>query len=148
VDTFTRNSDDDADLDELMNRVREAALGASAAVAGSSAATGASGDMAVADSDVARVLDAQGQLNEQMRKALADLVGCLRTLRDDWAEAQKGLRREMGQLSASVRTLQTPSSSASPRRKTPARAARGRRAATSRRADRVRPATKGGKQPS
>jgi hypothetical protein len=96
---------DDHDLDALMVRVREAAL------------TGASGSRAPrphlagetngSDVDLARVLDAQGEWNDQARQSLAALVECLRTLRDDWAEAHARLREELRQVSAAVEELRS-----------------------------------------
>ena len=141
MDTLVRDVGDDSDLDELMARVRAAALGTGA---GGSAATPAPGDTRH-DSDLIRVIDAQSQWNEHIRKALVDLLECLRMVRDDWAEAEKGLRQEMGQLSALVRQLRTTPGAVSARRKPSAPAARRRRTLASSRAGRGRHATKGGK---
>ena len=142
MDTFVRDVGDDSDLDELMARVRAAALGTGA---GGSAATPAPCDAAGHDSDLIRVIDAQSQWNEHTRKALVDLLECLKMVRDDWAEAEKGLRQEMGQLSALVRQLRTTPGALSARRKPSAPAARRRRTLASSRAGRGRHATKGGK---
>ena len=59
------------------------------------------------DVDLVRVIEAQGEWNEQTRQSLAALVECLRTLRDDWTDAQARLRQEMGQLSALVEQLRS-----------------------------------------
>jgi hypothetical protein len=145
VNTFAKDVGDDRDLDALMIRVREAALGMGTGGNGTALAH-AAGDTPGFDADLVKVIDAQSQWNEQTRKALAELVECLRTLRDDWAEAQKGLQQEMGQLLALVGQLRTMPGAAVGRRNPSAAAARGRRAIASHRSTRVRPAAKGGKQ--
>src|SRR5580765_8562884 len=122
---------DDPDLDALMIRVREAALGA--AGGGTASALTQAAGATRGDSDLIRVIDAQGEWNEHTRKLLAELAECLRTLRDDWAAAQKGLRDEMNKLSALVRQLQTKPDRAAARPKPSASAPRGRRAIASRR---------------
>jgi len=142
VDTFVRDIGDDSDLDELMARVRAAALGTGA---GGSAAAPAPCGTAGHDSDLIRVIDAQSQWNEHTRKALVDLLECLKMVRDDWAEAEKGLRHEMSQLSVLVRQLRTTPGVASARRKPSTPAARRRHTIASSRAGRERHATKGGK---
>jgi len=143
VDTFSRDFGDVEDLDELMTRVREAALGT-----GSSSVTVAevSAETPAGDSDLIRVIDAQSQLNEHLRKTLAELVECLQTLRDDWGEAHKGLRHEMGRLSALVGTMPMARGAAGARRKPSSAAARGRRTMASRRTTRARRATKGARK--
>ena len=142
MNTFARDVGNDSDLDELMARVRAAALGTGT---GGSAAAPAPCDAAGHDSDLIRVIDAQGQWNEHTRKALVDLLECLKMVRDDWAEAEKGLRHEMSQLSALVRQLRTTPGAVSARRKPSAPAPRRRRTLASSRAVRGRRATKGGK---
>jgi hypothetical protein len=126
VDPFTRNIADD-DLDELMNRVREAALGTGSSRSATPVAE-TPADVTSEDSGVIKVIDAQGQLNEHLRKALGELVECLRTLRDDWADAHEDLRREIGQLSAVVRKRRRTPAAASARRKPQPRGDRARRA--------------------
>lgn len=144
MDTFTRDLSNDLDLDELMTRVREAALGTGG---GSSHAAHAQApsDTTERGSDLISVIEAQHQWNEHTRKALTELVECLQTLRDDWAEAETRLRAEMDQLSTLVRQVRTPGA-APARRKVSAPAARRRRTTASHRANGVRNATKGGKQ--
>ena len=142
MDTFVRDAGDDSDLDELMARVRAAALGTGA---GGSAAAPAPSGTTGHDSDLIRLIDAQSQWNENTRKALVDLLECLKMVRDDWAEAEKGLRQEMGQLAALVRQLRATPGAASARPKPSAPAARRRRTIASSRAGRGRHATKGGK---
>jgi len=143
VDAFVKETDD-IDLDALMNRVREAALGMGAG--GSATAPAQTGETITSNSDLIRVIEAQSQWNEQTRKALTEIVQCFVALRDDWAEAQKGLRQEIDQLSGLVRQLRTTLESSAAGPKPPAAAARGRRAIASPRRDKVRRATKGGKQ--
>lgn len=142
MDRFVRDAGDDSDLDELMARVRAAALGKDA---GGSATAPAPCDTAGHDSDLIKVIDAQSQWNEHTRKALADLLECLKMVRDDWAEAEKGLRREIAQLSALVQQLRKTPRATSARRKSSAHAARGRRTTLSSRAGRGHRATKGRK---
>ena len=67
------------------------------------------------DIDLARVIEAQGEWNEHTGKSLAALVECLRTLRDDWTEAQARLRQEMSQLSAIVEEMRTTTEAAAAR---------------------------------
>jgi predicted secreted protein len=98
VDAFTGNFDDDLDLDALMSRVRDAALGGGTTATATPPAAAA--DTPGQDADLIKVIEAQGEWNEQTRKALVDLVQCLQALRDDWADAHQGLRREMARLAA------------------------------------------------
>lgn len=97
MDTVAEPVSDDLDLDALMIRVREAAT--------AGAARAETADAKGADIDLARVIDAQGEWNEQTRQSLVALVECLRTLRDDWADAHARLREDVGQLSALVADL-------------------------------------------
>ena len=130
MDTAVRPFSDDLDLDALMLRVRDAAAPGTAS--GGSAEPPVAGDANTPESDVIRVLEAQGDWNEHAGQSLATLVDCIRTLRDDWTDVQARLRREIGELSALVEQLRSavaapvarPSAPASP---TPAR----RRAAAS-----------------
>ena len=105
MDTLARRADDDLDLDALMVRVREAALagGPNGEAIGSVRAGDANG----ADIDLIRVIDAQGEWNEQTRQLLAALLEGLRTLRDDWTDAHARLCEDVGQLSALVSELRT-----------------------------------------
>lgn len=98
MDTVAEPVGDDLDLDALMIRVREAATGGAARAETAADAKGA-------DSDLVRVIDAQGEWNEQTRQSLVALVECLRTLRDDWADAHARLRGDVAQLSAAVGDL-------------------------------------------
>ena len=139
---LARDVGDDGDLDELMTRVRELALGTGT---GGSAVTAAqaAGEAAGCDSDLLRVIAAQSEWNEQTRKALGEVVQCLQELRDDWIGAQKGLGDEIARLSALVRQLRPEGALA--RRKSSAPGARGRRTVASSRTAQVRHATKGRK---
>lgn len=103
MDTVTKSLGDDLDLDALMIRVREAALagGASSGMAGRQDQLVVNGE----DVDLARVLEAQGEWNEQARQSLAALVESLRTLRDDVTEAHARLQGEVRRLSAAVSKL-------------------------------------------
>jgi hypothetical protein len=105
MDTVAKDVSDDLDLDALMIRVREAAM--AGGTSGGAARPPTSGEVNEAELDVVRVLDAQGEWNDHTRQSLAALVDCLRTLRDDWADAHARLRKEMGQLSALVAELRT-----------------------------------------
>lgn len=98
MDTVAEPVADDLDLDALMIRVREAATGGAARAETAVDAKGA-------DIDLVRVIDAQGEWNEQTRQSLVALVECLRTLRDDWADAHARLREDVGHLSALVGDL-------------------------------------------
>ena len=93
---------DDIDLDALMLRVRDAAR---AGAAGGTLATPAAGNDVARELDLIRVLEAQGEWNEHARQSFVALADGIRALRDDWAEAQAGLRREIAQLSALVERL-------------------------------------------
>src|SRR5262245_21333551 len=122
-----------------MSRVREAALGTSAG--GSvTAAPPVHADTAGGDSDLVKLIEAQSQLNEHLRKTLGELVECLQTLRDDWSEAHKDLRHEMARLSALAGRRRTTSRAAVVRSKPSPAAARDRRTIASRRAGRTRQA--------
>ena len=121
---------DDHDLDALMDRVREAALSSGPAKA--APRSQAAGDANGADVDLVRVLDAQGEWNDQARQSLAALVECLRTLRDDWTEAHARLEQDLRQLSAAVEELRSGTAiarrrSRSPRKRRTVKAGRQRR---------------------
>ena len=124
VDTVAKSVGDDVDLDALMLRVREAAM--TDAAGGVTIQPPAAGDGPARELDLIRVLEAQGDWNDQARLSLAALADCIRTLRDDWADERAGLRREIGQLSALVEQLR--SASAPPRRRGKVRPAAKRRA--------------------
>ena len=98
MDTVADPVGDDLDLDALMIRVREAAMAGAARPE-------TAADVKGADIDLVRVIDAQGEWNEQTRQSLVALVECLRTLRDDWADAHARLRDDVGQLAALVSDL-------------------------------------------
>ena len=117
MDRVAKPVGDDLDLDALMTRVREAAM---AGGPSGGATHPQSGDANGADLDLVRVLDAQGEWNEQTRQSLAALADCLRTLRDDWTDAHARLRDELSQLSALVAGLRTGTSTAASRAKQPA----------------------------
>jgi hypothetical protein len=99
VDKLLTDVSDDAELDALMARVREAALGG-----GSRGSTVPSQphDATGPGLDLLRVIDAQAEWNEHASKSLAAVVASLRTLRDDWAEAHSRIGREIERLSAIV----------------------------------------------
>ena len=89
------------DLDALMARVREAAMGTGAS---GSAAAPAPCDAAGHDSISIRVIDAQGEWNEHTRKALVGAGGVPPDAAGRLGRGcRQGLRQEMGQLSALVR---------------------------------------------
>ena len=143
MDRFAGDVGDDGDLDDLMTRVRELALGTgSGRVA--AAAEQTAGEAAVGDSELLRIIDAQGQWNEHTRNALGEVVQCLQALRDDWIDAQKGLRDEIARLSALIRKARPATAGASARRTSSAPAARSRRQAAPGRTAQVRRARKGG----
>jgi len=144
VARFAGNVGDDGDLDELMTRVRELALGMGPAGSARTAAQ-AGGEASGCDSELLKVIEAQSEWNEQTRKALGEVVQCLQELRDDWIDAQKGLSDEIARLSALVRQLRPAAEGTLARRKSSAPAARGRHTVASRRTAQVRHATKGGK---
>src|SRR4029453_10850493 len=99
-----------------------ARVGEAAATGGTSEITAPAPTAAALPSrDVAlvRVIEAQGEWNEHTSKSLAGLVECLRTLRDDWTQAQTHLRQEVGQLSAIVEELRTTTKAAVARARTP-----------------------------
>jgi hypothetical protein len=101
VDRLPKDVSDDADLDALMTRVREAAMGRGSN--GNTAPTQLGGDAAGRDLDLVRVLDAQAEWNEHASKSLAALVECLQTLRDDYVDAHSRIGREVERLSAIVK---------------------------------------------
>jgi hypothetical protein len=103
----------DVDLDALMVRVREAAM--AGASSGGPVQPQAAGDGSARDLDLIRVLEAQGDWNEHARQSLTALVDGIRALRDDWADVQAGLRREISQLTALVEQLRRRRPAASPR---------------------------------
>jgi hypothetical protein len=101
--------DDEPDLDALMLRVRDAAM---AGTPGSRPVQPqASGEGDAGEPHVIRVLEAQGDWNEQARQDLVALLDCIRTLRDDWNEVHAGLRREIVRLSAQVDELRAAAAS-------------------------------------
>jgi hypothetical protein len=131
VDSVATPVSDDVDLDALMLRVRDAAM-TSAASAGT-VQPQAAADGAARELDLVRVLEAQGDWNEQARQSFTALLEGIRALRDDWAEAQTRLRQEIVRLSALVEQLRaTPSpgrrAAASPRGRSKRRQAGKRRA--------------------
>jgi len=137
VDTGAKLASDDLDLDGLMLRVREAAM--TGVASGATVQPQALGEGTARELDLVRVLEAQGDWNEQVRQSLAALVDCIRTLRDDSAEVQAGLRREIGQLSALVEQLRSATSPPVARSSSPAHApSRTRRAAAAPRGTRKR----------
>jgi len=142
VDTGAKPVSDDLDLDALMLRVRDAAM---TGTSGATVQPQAAGDRSAHELDLVRVLETQGDWNEHVRQSLAALVDCIRTLRDDWADTQAGLRREIGQLSALVEQLRSATSPPVARSSTPARTPpRPRRAAVSSRGtSKARPAGRG-----
>ena len=142
MDTGATPGGDDLDLDAPMLRVRDAAM---TVVAGSGTAP-AAGEATARELDLIKVLEAQGEWNEQARQSLTALVECIRTLRDDWANVQSGLRQEIGQLSALVEQIRSAAAAPVTRPGSPARPAQRRRqVAVSSRAGKRRPA--GGQRP-
>jgi hypothetical protein len=129
MDTVAKPIGDDLDLDALMIRVREAAM--AGGTSGSATRPQTGGDGNGADADLVRVLDAQGEWNEQTRQALAALVDGLRTLRDDWTDAHARLRDKLSQLSALVGKLRTGAAAAAPRANQPAAKSKRARGASS-----------------
>jgi hypothetical protein len=108
VDTVARPISDERDLDALMLLVRDAAM---TAAASSGIQPQAAGEGTARELDLIKVLEAQGDWNEHVRQSLAALVDCIRTLQDDWADVQAGLRGDIGQLSALIDRLRSASSS-------------------------------------
>ena len=106
---------DDVDLDALMLRVRDAArTNTAGGVALQAQAVRAD---ATPELDLIRVLEAQEDWNEHARQSFVALADGIRTLRDDWAEVEAGLRREIARLSAVVEELRArPRRAGSPRR--------------------------------
>ena len=142
MNRVARDVDDDADLDELMIRVRELALGTRTSDKAGTAVPAAD-EVSGCDADLLRVLDAQSEWNEHTRKALGEVVQCLQALRDDWIKAQKSLGDEIARLSARIRHLQPATEGALARRQL-APAARSRRTAASSRPAQARHAKKRG----
>jgi len=136
--------DDDQDLDTLMLRVRDAAL---AGVSGGGPLQPPTAGEANADGlEITKVLEAQANWNEQARQSLVALLDGIRTLRDDWAEAQAELRRQVAQLSAVVDALRAAAPATAARAAAPAKGRSGtsRTAASSRRTSKRRlPAGRG-----
>jgi hypothetical protein len=98
VDTLPKGVSHDLDLDALMIRVREAAM-----TGGTGRVTApplTAGDQIGPDLDLARLIDGQGEWNEQTIKSLAAVVECLRNLRDDWVAAHTRICQELERLSA------------------------------------------------
>ena len=130
MDTVSKPVSDDVDLDALMLRVREAATAGGAG--GATVQLPVAGDGTARELDLIRVLEAQGDWNEQVKQSLAALSDCIRTLRDDWADERAGLRLEIGQLAALVEQLRSATSPPVARPSSPARTpSRTRRAAAS-----------------
>ena len=113
MEIVAKHADDDLDLDTLMIHVREAAM--ASGTSGGAAQPTAAGDAHGADNDLVRVIEAQGEWNEQTRQSLTALVECLRTLRDDWTDAHARLREDMRQLSALVGELRAGTAKAATR---------------------------------
>lgn len=121
--TFPKDVSDDLDLDALMIRVREAAM--NGGTSGSTASAPIAGDQTGRDVDLMRVIEAQGEWNEHTRKSLAAMVESLRTLRDDWTDAQARLRHDVDQLSALVDELRTSAEAAAARARRAKKSTRG-----------------------
>jgi hypothetical protein len=102
------------DLDALMLRVREAAMTGAGGAASLQPQAAGEGPSRERELDLIRVIEAQGDWNEQARQSLTALADCIRTLRDDWADERAELRREIGQLAALVAHLRP---AATPRRR-------------------------------
>jgi hypothetical protein len=131
---------EDVDLDALMMRVREAAMAGTAS--GGTIQTQV-GEGAAPELDLIRVLEAQDQWNEQARQSFTALVDGIRALRDDWADAQTGLRREIRDLTALVEQLRsTPSPAGRPSAPAPTSSGRRRGAASPRGGGKGRPSGK------
>jgi hypothetical protein len=118
VDTVVKPVSDDVDLDALMVRVRDAVM--TGAASGGTVQPQAAGEGTARELDLIRVLEAQGDWNEQARQSLAALADGIRTLRDDWDETLAGLRRDIGQLSVLVEHLRSATSPPVARRGSPA----------------------------
>lgn len=116
MDRVAKPFGDDQDLDALMVRVREAALcGGPGGAPQRQSPDEANG----ADVDLVRVLDAQGEWNDRARQSLTALVECLRTLRDDWAEAHARLQEELRHVSAALEELRSGTAAARRTRRSP-----------------------------
>jgi hypothetical protein len=100
VDTGAKRISDDLDLEALMLRVRDAAM--TGAASSGTVQPQTAGDGLARELDLIRVLEAQSDWNEHARQTLTALVDCIRALRDDWADVQAGLRRDINQLSGLV----------------------------------------------
>ena len=110
IDQFLNGQTDDAELDALMARVREAA-----GVKGDAAPAANAPDGRGVPSDLDQVLAAQAAWNDDIAKSLSAIVECLQTLQDAWQE-----------LDAYVRTTDARASArAKLRRRPPARVRRG-----------------------
>jgi hypothetical protein len=109
VDTFPQDVGGDPDLDALMVRVREAAMTGNTAELTTSGPRAQTSDPAGSDFDLMRVIEAQGEWNEQTRKSIAAMVSSLRTLRDDWADAHARVCQELEQLTTLVDRLRSAS---------------------------------------
>jgi hypothetical protein len=145
VGTYPKDVDDDFDLDALMARVGEAALTGGTSEITAPPQTAA--DLTGRDLALVRVVEAQGEWNEHTSKSLAALVECLRTLRDDWTEAETRLRQEVGQLSAIVEEMRASTKAAVARARRPAAKPKRRRGASaSRRGTRTRQSINGGRR--
>jgi hypothetical protein len=105
VETTARPFGDDPDLEALMLRVRDAAMNGTAS--SGQAPPHAAGEATALELELVRVLEAQGEWNEHTRQSLAALVDCIRMLRDDSADVQAGLRREIRELSALVEQMRS-----------------------------------------
>jgi hypothetical protein len=145
VGTYAKDVDDEFDLDALMARVGEAAVTGDTSEIAAPAQTAAA--LPGRDVTLVRVIEAQGEWNERTSKSLVGLVECLRTLRDDWAQAQTRLRQEVGELSAIVEEMRTTTKAAVARVQGPAATPKRRRGASaSRRGSRTRQSINGGKR--
>jgi hypothetical protein len=100
VDILQKDVSHDLDLDALMLKVREAAMTGGTGRVTSPPQT--AGDQTGPDSDVMRVIDAQGEWNEHTAKSIAAVVECLRNLRDDWEAAHSRLCQDVERLSAAL----------------------------------------------
>lgn len=142
--TFPKDVGDDVDLDALMTLVREAAMTGGTTEITAPAQT--AGDLTGRDFALMRVIEAQGEWNEHTSKSLAALVECLRTLRDDWTEAQTRLRQQVGRLSAIVEDMRTATEAAVARSNELAAKSKRRRRARASRRTRTRQSINGGRR--
>jgi hypothetical protein len=114
----TKPFGDDLDLDALMLRVRDVAVNGT--TGGGPAQPQAANEAKVPEPDLISVLEAQGDWNEHARQSLAALVDCIRMLRDDWADVQAGLRREINELSVLVEQMRSAAAPPATRTSAPA----------------------------